>query len=120
MENPSLEILTYFNQITGKKVRPINSNLKGISARLADGYTPQQLKEVIQMKTLEWQNNEVMAVHLHPITLFRPANFDKYVNQVETIRKNPEKYVKHFAKINNRSISASDDHDGLADLYGSQ
>lgn len=112
------EILSYFNEVAGKRFKPIKSNLTPISARLKDGYSVEELKQVIQLKTLEWKNNEVMAGHLCPTTLFRASNLDKYVNQLETIKQNPKQYAQYFAKINKRPISAADDNDGLADLYG--
>ena len=112
------EILEYFNQIAGKRFKPIKSNLNPIRARLKDGYSLETIQQVIQLKTIEWKNNETMSVHLCPTTIFRPSKFDKYVNQLETIKQNPKKYAEHFAKINNISISAADDLDALADLYG--
>ncbi|TWP30530.1 hypothetical protein ETU08_01860 [Apibacter muscae] len=97
---PEIEILNYLNEIAGKRFKPIKSNLKPISARFKDGYTLEEMKEVVMVKTLEWKNNEVMAVHLCPTTLFRPSNFEKYLNQVLTIKQNPEKYKKHYEQLN--------------------
>lgn len=97
-----IEILEYFNQIAGKRFKPIKSNLNPIRARLKDGYSFEEIQQVIQLKTIEWKNNETMSVHLCPTTIFRPSNFDKYVNQLETIKQNPKKYAEYFAKINER------------------
>lgn len=110
----AIEVLDYFNQIARKRFKPIKSNLSPIMARLKD-YEKQELLEVIQLKTLEWKNNETMAPHLCPTTLFRPSNFDKYVNQLLDIKENPQKYAKHFAKLNKAKPDNSGD---LAAMYG--
>lgn len=101
MLTPTEEILHYLNELAGKRFKPIKSNLTPIAARLKDGYSVQELKEIIQVKTLEWKNNEVMNPHLCPTTLFRPSNADKYLNQIIAIKANPERYAKHFAELNN-------------------
>lgn len=115
---PEIEILNYFNQLAGKKCKPIKSNLAPIKARLKDGYTEQELKEIIQVKTLEWKNNEKMNVHLHPVTLFRESNADKYLNQIIAIKENPDKYADHFAQLNKITRSAADHDDDLAAMFG--
>ena len=115
---PEIEILNYLNELAGKRFKRIKSNINPISARLKDGYTLEELKEIIQVKTLEWKNNEVMNTHLCPTTLFRPSNTDKYLNQIIAIKQDPKKYAKYFSKINNVSQSAANDFDDLAAMYG--
>jgi uncharacterized phage protein (TIGR02220 family) len=100
MKAMEIEILNYLNEVTGKHFKAIKSNLKPISARFKDGYTLEEMKEVIMVKTLEWKNNEVMAVHLCPTTLFRPSNFEKYVNQVLTVKQNPDQYRQYYEQLN--------------------
>lgn len=115
---PEIEILTYLNQLADKNCRMIKSNLSPIRARLKDGYTVEELKEIIQVKTLEWKNNEVMNTHLHPTTLFQPSKVDKYLNQLSSIKANPEKYAKYFADLNKIQRSAADDAGDLAAMFG--
>lgn len=119
-ETPEIEILNLLNELAGKRFKPIKSNLAPIKARLKDGYTVQELKEIVQVKTLEWKNNEVMNAHLCPTTLFRPSNTDKYINQIIAIKKNPQQYARYFAKINNVSTSAADNDDELAAMFGEE
>ncbi|AQX86530.1 conserved phage C-terminal domain-containing protein [Elizabethkingia bruuniana] len=114
---PEIEILNYFNEITGKRFKPIKSNTNPISARFKAGYTKEQMQEVIQLKTLEWKNNEVMAQHLCPTTIFRPSNFDKYVNQVETVKANPQQYKQYYEKLN-KVYKPADDLGDIAAMYG--
>lgn len=114
---PETEVLTYFNEITGHRHRPTKSNLAGIKRVLKDGYSDEEIKEVIQAKTLDWKNNEDMSKHLNPVTIFREKNFDKYINQVIEIKNNPKKYAKYFAKINKVPTTANNTDD-LAAMYG--
>jgi uncharacterized phage protein (TIGR02220 family) len=100
--SPEIEILNYLNEITGKRFKPIKSNLNPISARFKDGYTLEEMKEVVMVKTLDWKNNEVMTTHLCPTTLFRPSNFEKYLNQVLTIKENPKQYQRYYERLNKK------------------
>lgn len=117
IHNSAEQILAYLNELAGKRFKPIKSNISPIIARLKDGYTIQELKEIVQVKTLDWKNNEVMNQHLCPTTLFRPSNTDKYLNYILTIKENPKQYAKYFAKINKTRTSANN-ADDLTALYG--
>ncbi|MGB1295760.1 MAG: conserved phage C-terminal domain-containing protein [Flavobacteriales bacterium] len=101
--NPKTEILDYLNDLTGRKYRPIKSNLSKVESLLKDGYTIEEIKEVIEVKVFEWLNNPKMSQHLNPTTLFRPSNFDKYINQVVAVKQNPELYKAHYAKLNKQT-----------------
>lgn len=114
---PEIEILNLLNELTGKRFKPIKSNLSPISARLKDGYTIQELKEIVQVKTLDWKNNETMNQHLCPTTLFRPSNTEKYLNYILTIKENPKQYAKYFAKLNKTRTTANN-ADDLTAMYG--
>ncbi len=114
---PEIEILEHLNELAGKRFKPIKSNLAPIKARLKDGYTIQELKEIVQVKTLDWKNNEKMNQHLCPTTLFRPGNTDKYLNYILTIKENPKQYAKYFAKLN-RTRTTANNADDLRDMYG--
>lgn len=97
---PEINILNLFNEITGHKHRSGKSNLAGIRRVLKDGYTFEEIREVIQLKTIQWKNNAEMSDHLNPVTIFREKNFDKYINQVLNVKNNPQLYAQHFAAIN--------------------
>lgn len=116
---PAMQMIEYFNLITGRRFRLNNKTyLKAIENRFKDGYIEEQMREVIQVKTLEWKNNPTMSVHLNPETIFRPSNFEKYVNQVIAIKENPKLYEKHFKTINKITSSAADHDATIGDLYG--
>ena len=68
------------NEVTGKKFKHTDSNLSAVKARLADGYTLDDMEYVIQNKTREWLGTE-NEKYLRPETLFRPSKFDGYLNE---------------------------------------
>lgn len=119
-QNPETEILDYLKQLTGTRFRPIKSNLTLISALIKAGYSQEEIIEVIQLKTVQWKNNPVMAPYLRPSTLFKMSNFDNYTNEVDLVKQNPKMYAQHFAELNKikGSQSAADDHDDLDAMYG--
>lgn len=114
---PEKEVLQALNQYTGSHFREIKSNLSKISALLKQGFTKDEMLEVIILKVAEWKNNPVMAPYLRPSTLFRDANFENYLNQVNQVKKNPKLYEKYFKSINKSTGSAADQFDDLAEMY---
>ncbi|MEG0367025.1 MAG: conserved phage C-terminal domain-containing protein [Coprobacillus sp.] len=81
------EVILYLNKKTNKHFRlEAKTNREPISARLNDGYTIKDLKYVIDTKTKEWLNTP-MDEYLCPQTLFRPGNFEKYINKKQSIGK---------------------------------
>ena len=75
------EVLEYLNTRTDSKYRPLKSTLREITARLREGYTVENCKEVIDKKCVEWSNDEHMAKYLRPSTLFQAGKFPEYLNQ---------------------------------------
>ena len=115
---PELEILNYLNSVTQSKFRPIKSNLSKISALFKAGFTKEEIQQVIQLKTVQWKNNPVMAQYLRPSTLFRDSNFENYVNQVNLVKQNPKLYEQYFKNINKIKSSAADNADDITAMYG--
>lgn len=86
VDDLAAEVLSYLNEKTKRKYR--NAGL--IPARLnetsmhdgkkAPTYTVDDCKKVIDVKCSEWMGTE-QEKFLTPVTLFRPANFDRYLNQ---------------------------------------
>lgn len=96
-------IIELFNEITGRRFRLNNKTyLKVIENRFKEGYTEEQMREVIQVKTLEWGKNPTMSVHLNPETIFRPSNFEKYINQVIAVKQNPQLYKQYYEQLNQK------------------
>ena len=86
-----LEVLDYLNLKTNKKFSIKNkNNIKNISQRLKDGFTVEELKSVIDKKTLEWLNDDKMNQFLNPETLFRPKKFEIYLNSKNKVKTKTE------------------------------
>jgi len=75
------EIIEYLNTKTGKRFTASGSDtVKFISSRLKEGYKVSDFKRVIdnKCKDIFFINN---PKYLCPTTLFRPGNFEKYLNE---------------------------------------
>ncbi|UYB50412.1 conserved phage C-terminal domain-containing protein (plasmid) [Lysinibacillus capsici] len=79
----NVEIINYLNQKANKHFKPNSTATKKlINARLRDGYTEEQFKQVIDLKVKQWSNNPDMQNYLRPSTLFNATNFENYCNEV--------------------------------------
>ena len=74
------EVLDYLNLKAETRYRKVENNFKHIKARINDGFTIDDFKAVIDKKCAEWKGTE-FEKYLTPETLFRPSNFEKYLNQ---------------------------------------
>lgn len=73
------EIIEYLNNRVGTKYRPNSKETKKhINARLEEGFTVEQFKEVIDKKANQWIGTE-MEQYLRPSTLFG-TKFESYLN----------------------------------------
>lgn len=75
-------ILDFLNEKTGRAYQPVDANLDLIVARLKDGATVTQCRQVIAKKTREWSGDEKMAEYLRPATLFNRTKFAQYVGEL--------------------------------------
>lgn len=74
-------IIDYFNEVTGQKRTNSKTSRTPIHARLREGFTKEDCQKVINIKYEEWEGNEDMKKYITIETLFRPSNFEKYLNQ---------------------------------------
>ena len=87
------EVLTYLNEKTGKHFSlKTQANRNLISGRLNAGYTVEDCKMVIDGQAHCWLGNLEMEKYLRPMTLFRPLNFESYLNEARS-RLNVQKSV---------------------------
>lgn len=78
----SREILDFLNTKTGRAYRAVPANLDLIKARLREGYTPTDLRQVIAKKCREWAGDEKMAEYLRPETLFGRTKMAQYSGEL--------------------------------------
>lgn len=84
----SCNIINYLNRVADTKFRNSESNKRHIRARLADGYTEDDFKTVIDKQWSRWNGTEYQQ-YMRPDTLFRPSNFDSYLNAAIVVKKKP-------------------------------
>ena len=95
---PYKEIIEYLNEKTDKNISyKSKGNRNLISARWNEDYTLEDFKKVIDNKVADWlgtgvtfTNGNKAETYLHPSTLFRQSNFDKYLNQPERSEQKSE------------------------------
>lgn len=82
-ERESVElVVAALNEATGSRYRSTSATtLRHLLARLRDGFTVEDCKEVIRKKSEEWGGTD-MAKYLRPETLFGPK-FEGYLNAPE-------------------------------------
>ena len=79
--------VVYLNQVTNKHYKFVDKTKKLLLARFNEGYTLEDFKQVIDIKTEEWKDNPEFFKYLRPETLFG-SKFDSYLNQKPKISKN--------------------------------
>ena len=76
------QVIEYLNLKANKKFSHTTSKTAGfLNARYDDGYTLDQIKQVIDKKVHDWSNKKEMSNYLRPQTLFNPTNFEAYLNE---------------------------------------
>ena len=79
---PHKKIITYLNEKAGRKYKSTtNQTQKLINGRWDEGYRLENFKEVIDKKVQDWKGDSEMEKYLRPNTLFRPSNFENYLNE---------------------------------------
>lgn len=82
-EAEAAEIIRYLNDIAGKSFKTDNKAfVAAIQARLVES-TAERLREVIELKTVQWKEDAKMEKYLIPSTLFSKSNFWKYLGEVD-------------------------------------
>ena len=82
--------IAYLNQVANKRYKFVDKTKRLLLARFKEGYTLEDFKQVIDIKTAEWKDSPEFSKYLRPETLFR-SKFDGYLNQKpKTIRGKSE------------------------------
>lgn len=72
--------IAYLNQVADKRYKFVDKTKKLLLARFKEGYTLEDFKQVIDIKTAEWKDSPEFSKYLRPETLFG-TKFDGYLNQ---------------------------------------
>ena len=71
-------IISILNNLSGKNFGYGEANLEPIRGRLGDGFTKEDCEKVLKTK---WKDEKFDKKYYRPTTLFRPANFEAYLNE---------------------------------------
>ncbi len=82
LKTEARDILQFLNAKAGRAFPALDANLDLIVARLKEGATAAQCRQVIAKKTREWGGDEKMAEYIRPKTLFSRTNFAQYVGEL--------------------------------------
>jgi uncharacterized phage protein (TIGR02220 family) len=75
------QVIAYLNERTGSRFKAGTGNTaKLINGRLTEGRSLEDFKTVIDNKVAAWAGTD-RAQYLRPSTLFRPGNFEAYLNE---------------------------------------
>lgn len=86
--NPGIEareVLEFLNEKAGRRYQANRVNLGFILARLKDGATVTECRQVIAKKCREWGADEKMAEYLRPATLFNATKFAQYQGELVVV-----------------------------------
>lgn len=84
-----IEVIEYFNKVADKKFSTKSpSNRRFIRGRLAQGYSIEDCKKVIDIMTGKWKNDHKMKEFLRIETLFNDTKFQGYINQINPTEEN--------------------------------
>ena len=90
---PYQEVVGYLNQKTGKNFKHTSKvTQRHIRARLAEGFTVNDFKQVIDKKCSDWLRDQKMKEYLRPETLFG-TKFESYLNSKTTTAKQTGPYI---------------------------
>lgn len=90
---PYQEVVEYLNQKTGKNFKHTSKvTQRHIRARLAEGFTVSDFKQVIDKKCSDWLRDQKMKEYLRPETLFG-TKFESYLNSKSTTARPKGPYI---------------------------
>ena len=109
----SFDLIQYLNEKTGSDYKADRPNAKRIKALLDSGYTPEQMRSVIDKKCAEWMGDGKMRSYLRPSTLFGDK-FGEYLAAPVSVEA--EKKQKADADRASLERTLSEKQQALSDL----
>lgn len=93
-----VEIIDYLNEKNKSDFKTNTNKTKSlINARLKEGFTVDDFKSVIDVKTDEWKNDSHYKKYLQPSTLFG-GNFEGYLNQAKISKPKAPQTTQDFLR----------------------
>lgn len=79
---PYKDIIDYLNLKTDSKYKhTTKATQRIINGRFKEGFTLEDFKTVIDVKSAQWKGDKKMAAYLRPETLFAASHFESYLNE---------------------------------------
>lgn len=82
------EVVDLLNALTGKNLRLTGQGAQFLGSRISE-YGVEAVKRVVRVKVAKWRDDSKMRDYLTLDTLFRPGNFDKYLNEEGPLAMTP-------------------------------
>lgn len=83
----AIKVIAFLNEKARRNYQNSESNMRLIIARLKEGATEMQCRQVIAKKTREWYSDEKMNEYLRPATLFNATKFSQYVGELVIVEE---------------------------------
>lgn len=112
------EIIDYLNKKAGTNYNPTTKAYQElIKARLAEGYTVEDFKTVVNNQAFSWQNTPAWK-YMRPSTLFKDKYFDEYLH-ANDLSKHTGKHVEKGTDWAKKEIDTSSGipTDTLKDMF---
>lgn len=104
------EIIDYLNKKAGTNYNPTTKAYQElIKTRLAEGYTVEDFKTVINNQAFSWQNTPAWK-YMRPSTLFKDKYFDEYLHANDLNRHSGGKRVEKGTDWAKKIAGAEKDH----------
>ena len=105
------EFIEWFNKLADKDLKNTEINRQYIKDLLNDGYTKEDLVNVIEYKVNEWKDNEKMNRYLRFKTLLSPNHFEEYLQDAKDfLPSEPQKKKEESsAKEEKRKVDPIDE-----------
>lgn len=84
------EVIDFLNEIAGTKYKHKEASREHIRARLNDGFTVEDCKQVVRSRWKAWRGTQYQQ-YMRPGTLFAPSKFEGYLNAGE--QAHPDRYA---------------------------
>lgn len=86
-------IIEYLNLKTDKKFKTnASATRRLLNARMNEGYSVDDIKRVIDLKTTQWLPDRKFRNYLRPSTLFNSSNFENYMNEGEPVKSQAQPF----------------------------
>lgn len=118
----SSDLISYLNDKAGTSHKPTRTVVRQIQGLLDNGYTPFQIRTVIDKKCDEWLNDSKMRGYLRPSTLFGDK-FDEYLSapvslKVEAERKRTESIEELRKRLEEKRTAMASISEAIEELRG--